>query len=157
MDYKVLKGTIDTNYPVFLREQEEWMKKHWELFDSQKARLEAMVGQEFGNVLHEIGPLPLPDWILERQPAPENPKILGYKTKYFPQSRNFMIEVTRFKLPNGKIMDNADVLSSQYGCPHVFLGLVCGWSDEIHPRIKKFKEEYSVSNISYPVNDCKHK
>lgn len=155
-EYKPLRQSVDIKYPLLMEQQKVWLEKHWVDFNSEKAKLENIVGKEFGKVIEEIG-IQVPHWILLRNPSAETPKILDYKTEYNPQSKEFRIRITRFRLSNGKIMDDSDVLSSQYGCPHVVLESICGFSDEIHPRIKSFKEEYSVRDINYPINDCNHK
>lgn len=152
---EILKSIIDRLYPRLMSEQEVWLGEHWNDFNSQKAKLEGMVGREFEKVVGELSPIP--DFILSRHSNAKNPEILGYKAVYDPQSREFRIKLTRLKLPNENIMDDAEVLSSQYGCSHVFLDMICGFEDEVHPRIKRFKEEYSVRDINYPNNNCHHK
>jgi len=151
-----LKDTIDILYPILLKQQEVWIGKHWEDFNSKKTELESVVSDEFGKVVKEIEPLALPYWILERSSNKENVEILDYEVLYNPQFKEFRIKITKLKLPNGKIMDDKDVLSSQYGCPHVFLEAICGYG-EIHPKVEEFKKKYSVRNIDEPHNDCEHK
>ena len=155
--YVKSKEGIDILYPILIRGQEEWLKRHWEDFNSQKTNLEKIVFDEFGKVVKEMGLLPLPNWVLERQPAPKNPEILDYKVEYFPQFKDFRIKITKLKLPNGKIMDDANVLSSQNGCPHLFLDPICGYGDEVNPRVEEFKKKYSIRHIEEPENDCEHK
>lgn len=154
-EYEPLKQFVDIAYPMLSKQQKTWLERHWEDFNYEKAELEEIVRQEFGKVVKEISPLPLPEWILPRQPKAKNPEILDYGAWYDPQSKIFRIKITKFKLPNEKIMNDADILSSQYGCPHVFLDFICG-SEKVHPRVKKFKEKYSVGSIGYPDNDCEH-
>jgi hypothetical protein len=157
MDYEELKKDIDENYPALIKAQAEWLEEHWRDFNLKKSAIESIVSEEFERVLREIGPIPIPEWILARESHAENPKILGYKTEYDSQFKKFRIKITKFRLPTGEIMDDADVLSSRDVCPHVYLGLVCGFLDEIHPKIKDFEKKYLISYIREPNNDCEHK
>jgi len=156
--YEKSKESIDIFYPILIKGQEEWLRRHWEDFNSRTANLEKVVAEEFGKVVKEIGLL-VRGWGLTKNPDidAESAEVLDYEVKYFPQSKDFRIKITKLKLPNGKIMDDKDVLSSRYGCPHLFLDFICGYGDEVHPKVEEFKKKYSVRHIDEPVNDCEHK
>jgi hypothetical protein len=126
------------------------VRRHWETFNSQKAKLEGIVGQEFENVVKEIDLTSrLPD-VKERRA-----EVLGYEVEYNPQFKTFKIRITKLKTPRG-IMDNKDVLSGSIDCPHSYLDPICGYGEEVNPKVEEFKKRYSVTYIREPDNNCHH-
>jgi hypothetical protein len=138
----------------------------WKGFSEEQKRLEKFVADEFGRVLKEIGSLPVSGYLFEFEPDQKDVEILDYKVEYkLPEETglaqgSFSIKITKLKLPSGKIMDDSNVLSSQYGCPHRYLEGICGHRslrDELHPKMREFAEKYHVDRIKEPNNDCEHK
>ena len=101
---------------------------------------------------------------MKNNPNPGHAEVLDYKIQYMPsetrQKGFFSIKITKIRLPDGKIMDDEDSFSSQFGCPHIYLERLCGFlssGNSLHERVKKFMGLYNVHEILEPNNDCEHK
>lgn len=148
---------VNESYSKRKRQEQESLSQVWRGFDKERKKLEGIISKEFKNILDEMGPL-VSSWVKAYVGKCEGAIILDYNVDYEPERLLFKIKITKLKLPDGKIMDNKDILSSQYGCPHLYLDQIVGFSDDrLEPKIKEFKKKYKIRLIQEPYNNCEHK
>ncbi len=127
--------------------QREYKEREvWEGFDEEKEKLERVVYLVFNKTLEEI--------------YLDGAKIEDFDVIYNPERNEFKIKISKLKLPDGRVMDDEDIFSSQYACPHDYLKPIISlwlWDEELHPKIRDFRKKYHVDYIQPPNNDCEHK
>lgn len=121
------------------------VKRIWEGFDSEASKLIQIVSQKFKNVLDEICPV-VTLWN-ERPASKDKATVKDYKIIYEPHAQEFRIEIESFYTSG----------NSSSACPHIFLGPITGYRNEVDSRIQDFKDNYNISYIKNPVNNCDHK
>ena len=155
--YEQLKQKIDSEYPVVRAKMIELEKEIWKDIAENRTKLEKIVGDEFGKVVKEIGPV-VSKWYLADNPDVKGAEILDYNTRYLFDNKYIEIKITKLKLPDGRIMDDDKISTSQYGCPHAYLEPVCSLGEEnLDTRIIDFRKKFGVDRIEQPDNDCDHK
>ena len=132
------------NQSYFDRKEKE--KQVWEGYDKEVRELTDIVGREFQKVLDEIGPVVSP-WVEKYNKDIDRAIVKRFGVGYSPEQEKFTIKIHEIKTTDGKPIE----------CPHSFLGLITGFDDELHPKIKEFQERYNVSDIRNPSNNCEHK
>ena len=130
---------VDASYQLRLQRQQKFNKENWEGFDILKEDLSKIVVEGFDELLEKIDL--------------GNAKILDYKVGYVPRLKTFKIVLTKLKLSDGKIMDDNDIIGSDY-CPHCDFYMFYG--SKINSDVEEFKEKYNVQEIFLPKNFCNH-
>jgi len=106
-----------------------------------KEKLEQKIYEEFGKVIKRIY-------------LPEGANILKYKVN---EKQGIVgIKITQLELPvkgKFKIMDDRDIASNDYGCPHKYLLNICGFKNS---EMQKFRKKYSINYIEGPDNECEN-
>jgi hypothetical protein len=151
LKYQDLKNRIDFAYPVKKKEQDKYLKEHWEGFNKNKRELEGIVRKDFLETLKCI--------------KLNGAEVLGFKIKYIPLYENdtpdskWDVKITRWKSSDGKIIkDNCQGKPVSSFCPHSALAPILGFMGAPpDPLITQFKEKYGIELIRDPDNDCYHK
>jgi len=121
-------------------------KQVWKGYNKEVRELTDIVGREFQKVLDEIEPV-VSLWIERYNKNTAKAIVKRFNIGYNPEQEKFTIKIHEIKTTDGEPIES----------PHSFLGLITGFDDGLHPKIKEFKEKYNVDDIRNPSNNCEHK
>ncbi|MCR4327579.1 MAG: hypothetical protein NUV46_03295 [Nanoarchaeota archaeon] len=150
-DYNELKNRIDKVYEQKKEEEQKAIENIWSGFSEEKSALEKIIYDEFGKIILSIGPL------VHKNKNSKYAEIIEYKVSYNNDSKSSQVKITKFKLPDGRIMSNELFMSKLYECPHLYTYKICGKGEEIDNRIKEFREKFHIDSIKNVNHNCSHK